>query len=168
MLPIPGESPCNEERGVDVGKLCFCRDRRLSGLIHLLDGEAVAHRNIRPSIWLVSGAPQASPIYLQSRRIVASGCGTKLSNPCLDFARLSFPVQLSQERGKVFKCGHNIGMRGAQRLFPDLQSAKKDRFGISISAVEVVRRAEVAQCSEHIRVLPAERLLVDVQRALEE
>ena len=45
---------------------------------------------------LVASCLQVSPVDLQSRRTVASGCYTKLSNPCLDFARLSFPVQLSQ------------------------------------------------------------------------
>ena len=54
-------------------------------------------------------------------------------------------MQLSHERGIVGKCADDIGMPWAQRLLPNLQSAKKDRFGILISATQVVSRAEVAQ-----------------------
>ena len=116
---------------------------------------------------LIASCLQVSPIDLQSHRTVTSGCYTKLSNPRLDFACLTFPMQLSQERGMVGKCADDIGMPWAQRLLPNLQSAKKDRFGILISAAQVVCRAEIAQYLEHLRVLPAEGFLVDTQSAPE-
>ena len=50
-----------------------------------------------------------APIHLQARRIVAGGCCTKVSYPRLDSVCLFLSIQLSQECGKVGKCGDNIG-----------------------------------------------------------
>jgi hypothetical protein len=66
-------------------------------------------------------------------------------DPRLEFARLSLPVQLSQERGIVGKRVNNIWMRGASDFSPIFNARTKTGSASLVSAVGVVPRAEVAQ-----------------------